>query len=41
MTYNVATESNLRSIQELLGIQKDPGKLLEPSQMIRVGIHYS
>ena len=38
MTYNVATESNLRSIQELLGIQKDRGKLLEPSQMIRVGI---
>lgn len=38
MTYNVVTESNLRSIQELLGIQKDRGKLLEPSEMIKVGI---
>ncbi len=41
MTYNVLTESNLRSIQELLGIQKNQGKLLEPSQMIEVGIPVS
>ena len=38
MTYNVATESNLSSIQELLGIQKGRDKLLEPSQMIKLGI---
>lgn len=41
MTYNVVTESNLRKIQELLGIQKAQSKLLEPSQMIEVGIPVS
>lgn len=41
MTYTVVTEPTLRKIQELLGIQKVQGKLLEPSQMIAVGIPVS
>lgn len=41
MTYTVVTEPTVRKIQELLGIQKAEEQLLEPSQMIAVGIPVS
>lgn len=41
MTYTVVTKNSLRKIQELLGVQKTQGELLEPSQMIAAGIPVS
>lgn len=41
MIYKIATESSLRKIQELLGIQKDCTQFQEPSTMIRAGIPVS